>query len=84
MTKRITISVSDEVAAHLSTLGERKVSAYVTEVVKQDMDRQRARAALEELFEVSGHRPDDDALNRARAMVAAGQGWQRRRQQAAA
>lgn len=83
MTKRITISVSDDVAAHLSSLGERKVSAYVAAVVRQDMARQRAREALEEVFEVSGHRPDDDALARAHAMVEAGRDWQQRRQAAA-
>lgn len=74
----------DEVAAHLDTLGERKVSAYVSEVVKQDMERQRARAALEQLGDATGHHLDEKALARAREMVAVGREWQRVRRQAAA
>jgi hypothetical protein len=65
MTKKIAISVPDDVADQLSTVGN--VSAYITEAVRRRMRVDQTRAALLKLgFDIT-----DDGVARMRHRVAA-------------
>ncbi len=64
MSKRITVSLPDDVAEHLETVGERQVSRYVAEAVRAAARRERALAALEEIYVRVG-RPSAEELARA-------------------
>ncbi len=62
VTKRITISVPDDVAAQLEHVGERQVSAYVVRALRQAAEREERSQALEELFLRFGRPgPDEQA-----------------------
>jgi hypothetical protein len=52
MSRRVTISVPDDVAEHLDTLPARQVSAYVTEALRRRRASDDMRAALA----AAGHR----------------------------
>ncbi len=78
MTKRITISVPDDVAEHLESAGPRKASSYVTQAVRQATERENAKQALEELFERFG-RPSEADLAHARQLDERAVAWQAER-----
>ena len=50
MTKRITISVPDDVAEHLEGVGSRRVSGYVTDAIRQVVRREAQLRQLDEVF----------------------------------
>ena len=75
MTKRITISVPDDVAAHLESVGARRVSGYVTDAIRQLARREEQLRQLEEVFARTGNpqAPDRERAERFLDDVAA---WQ--------
>ncbi|MFI5952452.1 hypothetical protein [Cryptosporangium sp. NPDC051539] len=50
MTKRITISVPDDVAAHLEGVGPRHISGYVTDAIRHHVRREEQLRQLDEAF----------------------------------
>lgn len=75
MTRRITVSVPDDVAAHLETVGERQVSSYVTEAVRAAARRERELAAVERLYERCGRRPTDAEQVKIEQITAVTERW---------
>jgi metal-responsive CopG/Arc/MetJ family transcriptional regulator len=63
VTKRITISVPDDVAEHLEGVGSRRVSGYVTDAIRQVVRREAQLRQLDEVFRVAGS-PDDTERER--------------------
>lgn len=57
MTKRITISVPDDVAEHLEGVGSRRVSGYVTDAIRQVVRREAQLRQLDEVFRLAGSAP---------------------------
>ena len=55
MTKRITISVPDDVAAHLEGVGARRVSGYVTDAIRHLVRREEQLRQLDEVFARTGN-----------------------------
>jgi hypothetical protein len=64
MTKRITISVPDDVAAHLERVGDGRVSRYVVDAVRRTAEREAQQRALSDLYDRIGAPSEED---RARA-----------------
>lgn len=75
MTKRITISVPDDVAEYLETVGSGRISSYVSQAVRQATQRQSTERALEELFVRFG-RPSSADLAQAREFADKATSWQ--------
>ncbi len=75
MTKRITISVPDDVAERLEAAGPRQASSYVSQAVRQAAEREKTEQALEELFERFG-RPSPAELDHARRLTDQAIAWQ--------
>jgi hypothetical protein len=75
VTKRITISVPDDVAAHLEGVGSRRVSGYVTDAIRQVVRREAQLRQLDEVFRRTGspQPPDRERAERFLDDVAA---WQ--------
>ena len=75
MTKRITISVPDDVAAHLEGVGARRVSGYVTDAIRHLARREEQLRQLDEVFARTGNPqpPDRERAERFLDDVAA---WQ--------
>ncbi len=74
MTKRITISVPDDVAERLEAVGPRQISSYVSQAVRQTTERENMNQALEELFERFG-RPSPAELDHARRLTDQAIAW---------
>jgi predicted transcriptional regulator len=66
VTKRITISVPDDVAEHLEGVGSRRVSGYVTDAIRQVVAREAQLRQLEEVFRRAGapEAPDRERAER--------------------
>ena len=79
MTKRITISVPDDVAAHLEGVGARRVSGYVTDAIRHLARREEQLRQLDEVFARTGNpqAPDRERAERFLDDVAAWQNMQR-------
>ncbi|GAA0232569.1 hypothetical protein [Cryptosporangium japonicum] len=73
MTKRITISVPDDVAAHLEGVGARRVSGYVTDAIRHAARREEQLRQLDEVFARTGspQAPDRERAERFLDHVAA-------------
>ncbi|SHN43563.1 hypothetical protein [Cryptosporangium aurantiacum] len=84
MTKRITISVPDDVAAHLEGVGARRVSGYVTDAIRHLVRREEQLRQLDEVFARTGNpqAPDRERAERFLDDVAAWQSTQRSGQRA--
>jgi predicted transcriptional regulator len=54
VTKRITISVPDDVAEHLEGVGSRRVSSYVADAIRQVVRREAQIRQLDEVFRRAG------------------------------
>ncbi|HEV2087611.1 MAG TPA: hypothetical protein VGR21_04805 [Cryptosporangiaceae bacterium] len=77
MTRKIAISVPDDVAARLDAEGTGRVSAYITAAVRQQMSHEAARSAVDALCAELGVTEDDLAATRER--VAEVEAWRARR-----
>jgi metal-responsive CopG/Arc/MetJ family transcriptional regulator len=66
VTKRITISVPDDVAEHLEGVGSRRVSGYVTDAIRQVVRREAQLRQLDEVFRRAGAQqaPDRERAER--------------------
>jgi hypothetical protein len=79
VTKRITISVPDDVAAHLESVGARRVSGYVTDAIRHLARREAQLRQLDEVFARTGNpeAPDRERVEQFLDHVAA---WQATRE----
>ena len=75
MTKRITISVPDDVAAHLEGVGARRVSGYVTDAIRHLVRREAQQRQLEEVFARTGN-PEPPDRERAEQFLDHVAAWQ--------
>ncbi|TQS44664.1 hypothetical protein [Cryptosporangium phraense] len=78
MTKRITISVPDDVAAHLEGVGARRVSGYITDAIRHHVQREAQRRQLDEVFARTGA-PDEPDRQRAERFLDDVAAWQHTR-----
>jgi hypothetical protein len=78
MTKRITISVPDDVAAHLERVGDGRVSGYVAEAVRRTAQREAQQKALSDLYKRIGA-PSAEDRARAEQFADRVEAWRRSR-----
>jgi metal-responsive CopG/Arc/MetJ family transcriptional regulator len=79
VTKRITISVPDDVAEHLEGVGARRVSGYVTDAIRQVVRREAQLRQLDEVFRRAGSEPATPDRERAERFLDDVAAWKTQR-----